>query len=74
MNPTFEKYDRIGHGLDTAVFIGLGIAIIVVGLYRIRRKVRSGEYDEEKGKSQSKRAWICGCLLIGLGILRIFFG
>ena len=74
MNSTFTKYDHIGHGLDTALFIGLGVAMIVVGLYRIRGKVRSGEYDEEKGKSQSKRTWLCGCLFIGYGIFRIFFG
>jgi uncharacterized membrane protein YfcA len=66
--------DFIGRCLDDAVFVGLGIAMIVVGLYRIRKKVKSGEYDEEKGKSQSKRAWLCGCLLIGAGILKFFFG
>jgi uncharacterized membrane protein YfcA len=74
MNPTFSKYDRIGHGLDTALFIGLGIAMIIIGLYRIHKKVKSGEYNEEKGKSQIKKTWLCGCLLIGAGIFRIFFG
>ncbi len=69
----FARADFIGRCLDNAVYIGLGIAMIIVGLYRIRKKVRSGEYDEVKGKSQSKRAWIVGCLFIGLGISRFFF-
>ena len=64
-------YDHIGHGLDTAVFIGLGIAALIVGLYRIRQKVKSGEYDEAKEKTQSKKTWLFGFLLIGVGILRM---
>ena len=74
MNPTFAKYDLIGLSIDNAVFIGLGVAMIIVGLYRIRKKVKSGEYDEAKGKSQSQKTWIVGCMLIGFGIFRIFFG
>jgi hypothetical protein len=71
MNP--HSADSIGRYLDNAIFIILGIAMIIVGLYRILQKVRSGEYDEAKGKSQSKRAWIVGCLLIGFGISKFFF-
>jgi hypothetical protein len=71
MNP--HSADTIGRYLDNAVFIVLGIAMIIIGLYRIRQKVRSGEYDEAKGKSQSKKVWIVGCLCIGLGISKFFF-
>jgi len=63
----------IGRYLDNAVFIVLGIAMIIVGLYRVRKKIRSGEYDEAKGKSQSGKVWIFGCLFIGLGISKFFF-
>jgi hypothetical protein len=73
MNSTFAKYDLIGRSLDNAVFIGLGIAMIIFGIYRIRQKVKSGEYDEAKGKSQSKRTWLVGCLFIGLGVSKFFF-
>jgi len=38
----------------------LGITMIIVGLYRIGQKVKSGEYDEAKGKSQSIKVWIFG--------------
>jgi len=72
MNPTFTKYDHIGHGLDTASFIVLGIAYIFFYLRWIRKKMQSGDWNEAKGKSQSKRAWLVGCLFIGFGILRIF--
>jgi uncharacterized membrane protein len=71
MNP--HSADTIGRYIDNAVFIVLGVAMIIVGLYRIRQKVKSGEYDEAKGKSQSKRVWIVGCLFIGLGISKFFF-
>jgi hypothetical protein len=71
MNP--HSADTIGRYLDNAVFIALGIAMIIVGLYRIRKKVRSGEYDEAKGKAQSKKTWIVGCLFIGFGISKFFF-
>jgi uncharacterized membrane protein len=72
MNP--HSADTFGRYLDNAVFIVLGIAMIIVGLYRIRKKVKSGGYDEAKGKSQSKKTWIVGCMFIGFGIFRIFFG
>jgi len=73
MDTTFARYDLIGRGLDHALLIGLGVATIIVGIYRIRRKVSSGEYDEAKGKSQSKRTWIFGCLLIALGLFQFIF-
>ena len=66
-----RTYDHVGHGLDTAIFIGLGIAAIIFGLYRIGQKVKSGEYDEGKGKTQTKKTWLFGFLLIGVGVLRI---
>jgi hypothetical protein len=69
----FKSADAIGRYLDNSVFIVLGVAAIIVGLYRIRRKVKSGGYDEAKGKSQSKKTWIFGCLLIGFGISKFFF-
>jgi hypothetical protein len=67
---SFAKADFIGRCLDNAVYIGLGIAMIIVGLYQIRKKVRSGEYDEAKAKSQTKRAWLVGCLIMGIGVFQ----
>jgi hypothetical protein len=69
----FNSSDTIGRYLDNIVFIVLGITMIIVGLYRIGQKVKSGEYDEAKGKSQSIKVWIFGCLCIGLGISKFFF-
>jgi hypothetical protein len=74
MNPTFTKYDHIGHGLDSAVFIGLGVAMIFFGLRRIRKKLQAGDLTAPEVKSRSKKTWIIGLLFVGFGIFRIFFG
>jgi hypothetical protein len=74
MNPTFTKYDHIGHGLDYAVFIGLGVAMIFFGLRAIRKKFQFGELTEPEAKMKSKKTWIVGLLFVAAGIFRIFFG
>ena len=75
MDPTtFGKVDYIARCIDNAVYLGLGVAVLLVMPRQIRRKLESGKITEAKAKTMSKLVWPMGLLLIGYGIFRIFAG
>jgi len=74
MDPTFVKVDYVARCIDSAVYIGLGVAVLLVVPRQIRRKLESGKLTEVKAKSMSKVVLPLGCLLIGYGIFRIIVG
>lgn len=74
MNPTFVKVDYVTRCIDNAVYIGLGLAVVLIVPRQIRSKLKSGKLTEAKAKSMSKLVWPLGCLLMGYGIFRIFAG
>jgi hypothetical protein len=70
----FTNSDYIGRSIDSAIYIGLGIAILLVAPRQIRRKLESGKLTEAKAKSMLKVVWPLGCLMIGYGVFRIVAG
>lgn len=65
---------NIGRCVDGAIFIVSGIAILIIAPHQIRRRIQSGKLDERKAKWKSKLVWPAGCITIGYGLLKIFFG
>ncbi len=74
MDPTFAKVDYVAHCIDNAVYIGLGVAVLLIAPRQIRRKLEAGKITEGKAKTMSKVVWPLGLLMIGYGIFRIFVG
>jgi hypothetical protein len=50
------------------------LVVLIVAPRMIRRRIESGKQDEAKAKVELKLIWPIGCVLIGLGILKIFAG
>jgi hypothetical protein len=74
MDPTSIKVDYVARCVDNAVYIGLGVAVLLIAPHQIRQKLKSGKITEEKAKTMSKVVWPLGLLLIGYGIFRIIAG
>jgi hypothetical protein len=74
MDPTFVKADYVARCIDNVVYIGLGVAVLVIAPHQIRQKLKSGKITEEKARIMSKVVWPLGLLLIGYGIFRIVAG
>jgi hypothetical protein len=74
MDLMFAQIDYIARCIDNAVYIGLGVAVLLIAPRQIRRKLESGKITEAKAKSMSKIVWPLGLLMIGYGIFRIFVG
>jgi hypothetical protein len=68
---TYEHVSYLARCADNAIYIGLGIAAILIMPRQVKRKREAGAITEEKAKKSSMLAWSLGCLLIGTGILRI---
>jgi hypothetical protein len=71
MNP---HVDYIARCIDNAVYIGLGVAVLLIAPRQIKRKIEAGKLTEAKAKSMSKIVWPLGCLMIAYGIFRITVG
>lgn len=74
MDPTFVKVDYIARCIDNAVYVGLGIAILLIVPYQIRHKLNLGKITNEKAKTMSRVIWPLGLLLIGYAVFRIIVG
>ncbi|MGA9452691.1 MAG: hypothetical protein WBW41_15260 [Verrucomicrobiia bacterium] len=74
MDPTFVKVDYVARCIDNAVYIGLGMAVLLIAPRQIRRKHETGKITEAKARTMSKVVWPLGCLMIGYGIFKIFIG
>jgi hypothetical protein len=74
MDPTYVKVDYVARCIDNAIYIGLGVAVLLIAPRQIRRKHESGKITEAKAKTMSKVVWPMGLLMIGYGIFRIFAG
>jgi hypothetical protein len=74
MDPTSFKTDYFARCIDNAVYIGLGIAVLLLAPYQIRKKLKSGKITEEKANKMSKVVWPLGLLLVGYGIFKIIAG
>jgi hypothetical protein len=72
MQPTFAKIDYIARFIDNGVYIGLGVAILILAPHQIRRKLECGKLTVAKAKSMSKVVRPLGFVIIGYGIFRIF--
>ena len=66
--------DHVARNIDSLVYIGLGIAVLVITPIQIRRKLKSSSISEAKAKKLSQVVWPLGLLLIGYGCFRIFTG
>ena len=72
MDPqTYDKVSYMARSADNVVYIGLGVAAILIMPRQIKRKLAAGKITEEKAKKVSKLVWPLGCVCIGIGILRI---
>jgi hypothetical protein len=74
MDPTFVKVDYIARCIDNAVYIGLGVAVLLIAPRQICRKLKAGKITEVKAKTMSKVLWPLSLLMIGYGVFRIFVG
>jgi len=74
MDPTYVKIDYVARCIDNAVYIGLGVAVLIIVPYQIRRKLQSGKITETKAKTMSKVVWPLGLVLIAYGVFRIVAG
>lgn len=74
MDPTYVKIDYVARCIDNAAYIGLGVAVLLIAPYQIRRKLQSRKITEAKAKTMSKVVWPLGVLMIGYGVFRIFAG
>jgi hypothetical protein len=71
---SFAKADYVGRCLDNAVYIGLGVLMIFLAPWQIKRKLTSGKITEERAKKASKLTLPIGGLMVVYGIFRIFVG
>jgi hypothetical protein len=71
MNPHIDYFARC---LDSAIYIGLGIAMVLIVPGQLKRKVEAGKMTEEKAKKASKVILPCGIIAIAYGGFRIFLG
>ena len=74
MDPSSMNPDYIGRCVDNAIYVGLGIAVLLIAPRQIRRKLESGKITDAKAKIMSKLVWPLGLVLIGYGIFRIIAG
>jgi hypothetical protein len=74
MDPVPIRADFVARCIDNAVYIGLGIAVLIGAPYQIRRKLQSGKITEAKAKSMSKVVWPLGLFIIAYGVFRICTG
>lgn len=74
MDPTTIKIDYLGRCIDNAIYLGLGIAVLLIAPCQIRSKLKLGKITEAKAKTMSKVVWPFGLLLVGYGIFRIIAG
>ncbi len=65
--------DYIGHCLDAAVPLILGIIGMIYYPYRIAKNIQSKKYSVEEGKNKLKRVLIAYGLIALLGILQIIW-
>ena len=71
---SFAKADYMGLCADNAISIGLGVAMIFVVPWQIRRKLASAQLSEEKTKKAKKAlklALPAGIVMVVYGILKI---
>jgi hypothetical protein len=66
--------DFIGRCIDNALYIGFGIAILLIVPRQMKRKFEAGAMTEEKSKKMIKIALVMGGVMIALGIFRIIVG
>jgi hypothetical protein len=72
MDPT--KVDYVARCIDNAVYIGLGVAVLLIAPRQIKRKLEAGKLTEAKAKTMSKIVLPLGCLMIAYGVFRIVVG
>lgn len=66
--------DYIGRCIDNAVYIGLGIALLLIVPRQMKRKLEAGTMTEAKAKKMTTIAWLTGGVMIAYGIFRIIVG
>jgi hypothetical protein len=66
--------DYIGRCIDNAVYIGLGVAMLLIVPRQMKRKLAAGTMTEEKAKKMTKIAVVTGGVMIAYGIFRIIVG
>ena len=66
--------DYIGRCIDNAVYIGLGVAMLLIVPRQMKRKLAAGTMTEEKAKKMTKIALVTGGVMVAYGIFRIFVG
>ena len=74
MDPNIAKIDYAARCVDNAVYIGLGVAVLLIAPRQIRRKLEAGKITEAKSKAMSRLVWPLGLLIIGYGIFKIVAG
>ena len=74
MDPSLLKSDCVARCVDNAIYIVLGVLVVVFAPRQLHKKMENGKITKEKAKTMSKAVWPLGCLLIGYGIFRIFVG
>jgi hypothetical protein len=72
MDPT--KVDYVARCIDNAVYIGLGVTMLLIAPRQIKRKLEAGKLTEAKAKTMSKIVLPLGCLMIAYGVFRIVVG
>jgi hypothetical protein len=66
--------DYIGRCIDNAVYIGLGVAMLLIVPRQMKRKFATGTMTGEKSKKMTKIALVTGGVLIAYGVFRVIVG
>ena len=66
--------DYIGRCIDNAVYIGLGIAMLLIIPRQMKRKFEAGTMTEEKSKKMTKIALVTGGVMMACGVFKIIVG